>query len=520
MTELDKAISEANLTNDYVVPFTWFLSTESLDNHLSAAKLCHMIMKDSFKYCPTQELFYVFNEKKKLWITMKDIRTEIRQIMEIKIEEVSKAYFKKQKENLLEAVEDFTEDDDIDLEEEEKQFKKMTNKMIELFNRFKSSVKNVDYRSKIHRELQKLLADDTFRSKLNQNKDIISVKNGVVDLKTGSLKQRTKQHYLTHQLDIEYKPSSTNEIWEKFVREIMCEDLEMIEFMQRTLGYSITGHTSEQVFIVWYGLGANGKSVLMNCMEKVVRELFHKANKELIIESAKTTANSHSSHLKSLIGKRVVVVDETREDEGLNDAVIKSLTGSSTITCRGCYDRNELTFEPEFTIFLGSNYKPKILADYAMTRRVVLVPFSAQFKPNPNDEHEYSIDYNIEDKMMKNREGILSWLVEGAKAWYQNGLSEKPQKVITASKEYLYENDEIQQFLDERIEKEANGFVKLTELFEEFRSFQPDSRMKRKAFIQHMKIKGYIYGKNKNRGPERDKMGFFGIAIIEDKDEG
>lgn len=201
-----------------------------------------------------------------------------------------------------------------------------------------------------------------------------------------------------------------------------------------------------------------------------------------------------------LLGARLAFVDESGLGAKLNETFVKTVTGGSSINARPLYGK-VITFKPTFHLFLLTNNKPEINVDESTKRRVVLIPFLAEFRgpieyDKENPRHKLKND-NIEATLLTKLDQLLTWIVRGSIKYFNEGLGDVPQKVANATKEYMNENDEIGNFLDDVCDKIKTGYVYHSALFDKFKE-HTNSNISSKIFTQMMKAKGYPQSRRKN----------------------
>jgi len=303
------------------------------------------------------------------------------------------------------------------------------------------------------------LFDGDFKSNLNSNKDIISCDNGVVELAhNGNLRSYRIDDYCTYKLSVEFPEDGVNidtSTIDSFFNDIMLDDKKMVDYLQRFLGYSITGHTIEQKFVVFWGeLGGNGKSVLIELLRHVLEEgkYYATLSGDSILKNKKSSPGAATPHLLPLFGSRIAIVDESDKEVKLNEGMIKRVTGNKTYTVRPLF-KEEFTFENCAQPILITNFRPNISNDPALHRRLILIPFEAEFKDrdcfdknNKNHKHK---DPKKFEKLQSSAKELLMWLIKGAIDWYANGLGEFPDKIRNATERYKLESDELYNFLND-----------------------------------------------------------------------
>lgn len=275
---------------------------------------------------------------------------------------------------------------------------------------------------------------------LDRNKAVIGVKNGIIDLKTGELLPHDREAYLTKQCPVIYNPDApAPKLWLGFLHDIFGGDPYMLEYIQKCVGYSLTGSTSEQCAFFLFGTGRNGKSTFLEIVRGILGDYATNIQPQTIMVNPKS-GNAPSSDIARLKGARLVTSVEPNEGMRLDEGLLKQLTGDDVVTARKMFSE-EFEFKPEFKLWMATNHKPLIRGtDTGIWRRIHLIPFEVQI---PLDR----VDKKLKYKLVKESEGILKWAVQGCIRWQNEGLS-MPQKVLDAVREYQHEMDVISAFLD------------------------------------------------------------------------
>jgi len=274
--------------------------------------------------------------------------------------------------------------------------------------------------------------------------DYINCVNGIVNLRNGELIPHDSNFMMSKICYSEYDNSGKKpELWLKFLDDVTNGDKGLQEYIQRCVGYSLTGSTEEQCAYFLYGMGNNGKSTFLDTIADLLGGYASNAQPETIMMKkwGDTGALSDIARLK---GARFVTSEEPTEGVRLNEGLLKQLTGGSKITCRFLYG-DEFEYTPEFKIWVATNHKPVIRGtDFGIWRRIKLIPFEVNI---PKDK----VDKNLKYKLRKEFPQILRWAVEGCIKWRKNGIQE-PQCVQEAVKEYKKEMDLLAGFIEECVE--------------------------------------------------------------------
>jgi putative DNA primase/helicase len=339
---------------------------------------------------------------------------------------------------------------------------------------------------------------------------LLPVKNGVIDLRTGTLTTGRPDDLLTRALDIEYDPRADYTPWQEFLDEV-SGDQETSAFIKRSLGYAITGHSHEQYIWVFTGPGRNGKGVLFDLLGDIMRPYYHVISRAMILEQrSEPSPSAASEHIYSLLGKRIIVGAETNKGQKIDAGAVKTLTGDDDLKCRPNF-KSEITFKPSHTLFLHCNHVPVGLTrDFALLQRLRKIEFPFMYVDDPAAEaKEFPAmasrfrlkDPNLKDKLRLVRPGILRWLVEGTREWKELGLS-PPAAILDAVKELANEEDYVGRFMRDCLihfpgDKETR--VATTDVYNAFRwwwSLNMDEAEKRipqmKTINAEMRQKGHI----------------------------
>lgn len=290
---------------------------------------------------------------------------------------------------------------------------------------------------------------------------LLNTPAGVVDLRTGTMRARRGDDYVTQAARVAPDFGSSSGLFDKFMVDVFGGDHEMVDFMQRALGYCITGDQREQVLFFWHGSGANAKSTLLD----LVQWLLDSYALKLPAAALMVTRNDrHPTELAQLRGRRLAIASELEEGQFWNEALIKELTGDEVLTAR--FMRGDF-FEFPMTqkhVIVG-NHKPRLRGgDPAIARRLVLVPFEQRFEGVRRDKDMLA-------KLKAEAPAILAWIVRGAVRWNRDGL-QIPAHVRDASADYMGDHDDLALWLDECCTRQ--GEAKASELYASFSRWKRD----------------------------------------------
>ncbi len=271
---------------------------------------------------------------------------------------------------------------------------------------------------------------------------LLNCPNGTVDLRTGELREANRDDLITKSAYVEYHPDAQCPQWEAFVAWAMMDRAELVDFVWRALGMSLTGDVSERLIFFLHGSGKNGKSQLLKAFRRIMGDYAIRVESNLL-EVAKygRAAGNPSPHIADLKGKRFMTTSEVEDGTKLATALLKDMTGDETLRGRHLY-KDTFEFNPEFTPWIGANFKPSVPAgDQAIWDRLRLVPFDARVEDG-------KVVKNLGYKMVEDEgPGILAWAVRGCLAWQETGMP-TPEAVVEATDDYRNEMDSFAEFLE------------------------------------------------------------------------
>jgi putative DNA primase/helicase len=270
---------------------------------------------------------------------------------------------------------------------------------------------------------------------------LLGVENGTVDLRSGELLLAQREHYITMVAPVTFDRSADCPVFLQFLNEIMGGNEELVSYLQRLIGYMLTGSNEEQRLFFLYGTGANGKSTLLNVCKGILgNELCRQTQVDTIM--AKTNRSGPTPEVACLKGARAVMTTEVDEGSFLSESLVKQLTGGDPVSARHLYCA-PFEFVPSFKLFVAGNHKPVIRGgDEGIWRRIDLIPFTLTIPPEERDQR-------LGDKLREELPGILNWAIAGCQQWQQRGL-DSPAAVLEAVGEYKEDMDVIGQWLDAR----------------------------------------------------------------------
>lgn len=279
---------------------------------------------------------------------------------------------------------------------------------------------------------------------------LVGCPNGVIDLQSGALRAGRPDDRITLQTSVDYDPAAPCERWQTFVNEIFDNDPELIAFIQRAAGYSLTADTREQCFFMCVGHGANGKSTFLSALSSVWGDYGYTTDTNVFASNA-GSKDSTPFDLAELLGRRLVLMSETKANSRMNEQSIKNFTGGERINAQKKFG-HPFEFQPVGKLWMGINHQPKVVDDsHGFWRRVRLIPFTRTFAGSSDNR-------NLKQELMAESPGILAWAVKGCRSWLDNGLN-PPLSVMKATDAYQESEDPILDFILERVEANSSTEV-------------------------------------------------------------
>lgn len=311
-------------------------------------------------------------------------------------------------------------------------------------------------------------------SQLDQEPMLLATPSGVVDLETGLLRPGRHKDFITKAaatpfLGIDGPPT----LFHQTLLEIFEGNQAIVDYLQRLLGYGITGLVREHVFPLFAGRGRNGKSILLSMLRETLGDYAGTVQPELLLDQGKSrNAAAPSPDIMALKGLRLAFADETEENSKFSSSRVKWLSGGSELTGRWPHEKRNSLFKPSHLLILSTNHKPKVSGtDYAFWSRMRLIKFNLSYIPNPQAEHERLEDPDrLKNILAKEKPRILGWLVEGCLKWQRYGLK-PPAEVLEATKEYQADEDPVGKFVNECLDIEPGLACRASKIYELFKSW-------------------------------------------------
>jgi putative DNA primase/helicase len=327
---------------------------------------------------------------------------------------------------------------------------------------------------------------------------LLNTPDGVVDLRTGELREHQLEDYMTKQAAV--SPKGDCPLWKKFLGEITGGNKDLQSYLQRVAGYCLTGVTREQELFFFYGTGNNGKGVWVSTISGIIQD-YHRVTP--IETFTVSQSERHPTDLAGLMGARLVTSAETEQGRRWSEARIKELTGGDKISARFMH-QDFFDFFPQFKLLFSGNHMPTLrTVNKAITRRFNRIPFAVTIT---------KVNENLVDELKAEWPGILAWAIEGCLQWQKDGL--RPPKAVTeATESYLESQDILGAWLDECCERDANAWTSSTDLFASWKEWA-EERQEWVGSVNSLSGRledrgGFRKGKNK----KQTGRGFWGLQL-------
>jgi putative DNA primase/helicase len=354
------------------------------------------------------------------------------------------------------------------------------------------------FESETDRKLKALVSNAQVDAKDVKQEDfdkdiwLLNVNDGTLDLSrrggsTAQLHKHRREDLITKIAPVSYNAEAKCPSWIKFLDIIMDGNDELIEYLQRVVGYCLTGDTSEQCIFILYGEGENGKSTFLDTIQTMLGDYALTTRTETILARS---YDSIPNEIARLHGARLVVAMESPEGRRLNESLVKTLTGGDTIASRFLY-HEVFEYRPQFKLFIGTNHKLVITGtDHAIWRRIKLIPFSVKIPARTERVPKSEVM-----KMFKQEEeGILAWAVRGCMKWKEEGGLKEPRIVKSETRVYRSEMDKLGDYIKERCVEDPEGWVVFSGLYADYKDWcieAGDKPLSRMAFGMKLQERGY-----------------------------
>ncbi len=355
-------------------------------------------------------------------------------------------------------------------------------------------IKNIEHvyssagKESLLKEARHIAGTPVLNSDFDKDQYLICTESGIINLKEYSIVPHSREQMISMSTNCEIDREHRPERFEKFLSEIFAGNEDVIHYVHKALGYSITNSTREQCMFILHGDGNNGKSLLLDIVKTVLGGYGITSKPQLLTESNFGTQNSEE--IARLNGKRFCAVEEIKSGDKMDEQIVKSLTsGIGNQVARFLY-ANSFEFPVTCKFWMATNYEPVIRGnDKGIWRRIVKIPVPTDFTGRE--------DKDLREKLLQEVPQILGWLVEGYEMYQLEGL-EQPDTIKQATADYRKEMDITQQWIDECCECKSSYFERANTLYDNFRAFcqRRDQRTNQTIFGRNLgkKFKKYNSG--------------------------
>lgn len=295
---------------------------------------------------------------------------------------------------------------------------------------------------------------------------LFNCKNGTLDLRTREFMPHAPGDLLATISSVKYDPEARSDKWLQFIHEVTQGDAETAAYLQKAMGYGLTGDTSEECFFTLYGATTrNGKGTLMETYMALVGGYGRAARPETIAQKDKANSNAPTEDIARLAGARVVNISEPGKQMVLSASLVKTLTGRDTINAR-FLNENSFEFVPQFKLFINTNHLPKVTDPTVFdSGRVKVVPFNRHFS---EEEQDKGLKRKL--RQSENLSGILNWCLDGLWMFRETGL-DAPLSVKQATAQYQRDSDKITRFVEETMECDPSGEIRTEAAYQAYRDW-------------------------------------------------
>ena len=347
-------------------------------------------------------------------------------------------------------------------------------------------------------------------SAFDANVYLLNLENGTLDLRTMEFREHDPKDFITKISHINYDPNATCPRWEQFVDEVMVGRKAVGRYLQKAIGYSLSGDTSlECLFIMFGPTTRNGKTTTIETILRVMGEYGRSAKPDMLATNYfRGQSNGSSDDVARLAGARFVGISEMEQKLTINASLTKQLTGNGSITARFLYE-GYFEFHMQAKIFIDTNHLPNV-TDRTLfeSGRLKIIPFTRHF-----EDHEQ--DKTLKTTLMQpeNLSGILNWCIEGYRLYKAEGLDE-PDEVKAATEEYRVESDRIAQFMRQCLKKEKGAEIKAANVYSRYKDWCRDNGYKYEGSQHFYSRVGMEYAIVKRRPWKAETTGNTNAAIL------
>ena len=493
----DNDIKYEDIMNDSIIPLI-DICVRSDGAHYDIAKVVQALYKDDFKTVDKSKWYYYDKEKHRWKCSIEG------SILKIKLStEICKKF--------IERAHHWNDQSSKDDNQEHKElYSERSKKCLKIAQ----LLKNTCFKENIIKELRCLFMDEKFDELIDSRSHLIGFINGVYDLKMHIFRDGMPDDYIFHSTKLNYIPYVSNsleneEIMDFFSKLFTTESVR--NYVLDILSCIIDGSIAQERFYIFTGQGSNGKSRLLDLIQKSIGDYYCIMPIALLTQK-RAASNSAQSELERTKGRRFAVMQEPSEQDKINIGFMKELSGNDRIMTRALY-KEPYEFKPQFKMILTCNELPEVPSDDGGTwRRIRVIEFTSKFCENPVKPNEFLMDLDLNDKFERWTEPFISMLIERHKDILPNSIHE-PVEVRIATQSYKNNNDVIGQYLSERIEIDVENIdakTNISTIYNDFRVWSSENVPKSKKRPDRNQLKAYI---EKMLGSYPNEKGWKGLRI-------
>ena len=333
---------------------------------------------------------------------------------------------------------------------------------------------------------------------------LFNCKNGTLDLQSGIFREHRPEDLITKVSMVEYVSDATNERFCKFVEEITSGDKEKAIFIQKALGYGISGDTRYECMFFLYGeTTRNGKGTLIESVLSVMGDYGRAVRPETIALKSNNNSSNPTEDIARLAGIRFANISEPSRELFLNAAQVKNMTGNDTLNARFLHE-NSFDFKLQFKLYVNTNYLPVInYMTIFSSNRVHIIPFDRHFE-------EWEQDKSLKSEFATDgaKSAILNWLIEGFQLLQKEGFK-PPKSVLDATAAYSHDSDKVAQFVEGKLVEDVGAEVRTSVVYDHYKQWCSDNGCfseNSRNFNQELRKFGRVERKRPQSGGEKTTM--------------
>ena len=307
----------------------------------------------------------------------------------------------------------------------------------------------------------------------DRDKYTFNCHNGTINLLTGEFKKHSPADFLTKMTEVDYNPNAACPRWLKFMDEIMDGDKDRIRFLQKAIGYAMSGDTRlECMFILYGATSRNGKGTTMETVLRILGEYGRTAKPDMLSAKGIINSSGPSEDVARLNGARMVNISEPGKHMQINASLTKQMTGNNVLTARFLRE-NSFEFKPQFKLFIDTNHLPQI-SDMTMfeSDRIRIIPFFRHFTAKERD-----LDLKSYFAQPDNLSAILNWCLEGFRLYNEEGL-DMPEAVLKATEDYRRVSDRILMFCGQCLKKASGKELRAQAIYRRYQDWCSENGFK------------------------------------------